>query len=56
MTSNLSSLIYPEAYLHYKALLETRLFDRYGYEVPLGLYYWSEHTKTHLMDDFDTKI
>jgi hypothetical protein len=41
---NTKYLVAPESYLHFKSLVETQIFDRFNYRVPLGAYYWKDHT------------
>jgi len=40
---NTKYLVAPESYLHFKSLVETQIFDRFNYRVPLGAYYWKDH-------------
>lgn len=48
--NNTTKLKTPESYLHFKSLLETKIIDKFNYEVPLGDYNWFEHTELEYMN------
>jgi hypothetical protein len=46
----------PEAYLHFKSLLDLNLYDRFNYRVPLGVYNWLEARDINYLEEFPKRI
>ena len=50
------NLVEPEAYLHYKSLLDLNMYDRFGYQVCLGVYNWMEALDIIYLEEFPKRI